>query len=86
MKQDPASKNTFFSNYVAGSLLCKMVFWREGINVFCTVRRKRIVCGDNSKDILLQLLFDELEDLDERLRTFKADAKSENTSVKVGRA
>jgi len=29
-----------------------------------------------------QLLFDELEDLDERLRTFKADAKSENTSVK----
>merc|ERR1719210_3178843 len=29
-----------------------------------------------------QLLFDELEDLDERIRTFKADAKSENTSVK----
>ena len=35
-------------------------------------------------EIIFQLLFDELEDLDERLRTFKADAKSENTSVKVG--
>jgi hypothetical protein len=28
-------------------------------------------------------LFDELEDLDERLRIFKADSKSENTSVQV---
>ena len=36
-----------------------------------------------SKILIFQLLFDELEDLDERIRTFKADAKSENTSVKV---
>ena len=36
-----------------------------------------------SRILIFQLLFDELEDLDERIRTFKADAKSENTSVKV---
>ena len=31
-----------------------------------------------------KVLFDELEDLDTKLKQFKADAKEEATSVKVG--
>ena len=69
----------------AGSLLFKRVFSQEnraGVKMFFAPWEARFFCIQ-WQNMLLQLLFDELEDLDERLRTFKADAKSENTSVKV---